>query len=31
MALQRQITPIGGEKIVVLRPTPRAVTPFGEG
>jgi hypothetical protein len=27
--VQREITPLGGEKKVVLRQTPRAVTPFG--
>ena len=27
--MQRKITPLGGEKKVVLRQTPRAVTPFG--
>ena len=27
--MQRKITPLWGEKKVVLRQTPRAVTPFG--
>ena len=27
--MQRKVTPLWGEKKVVLRQTPRAVTPFG--